>query len=252
MENRKWYELDSCTLHILAMGLMVVDHLWGTLAGNIRILTSIGRLCFPIFAFLIVEGYFHTSNLKKYKLRLFVLALLSEIPFDWMMSGNWFGIFHQNVIWSFLIAIYLMQFVDWMKKKLENKNVYVRVIVFYVIAYLVCVIGNILGIVTMVDYFGGGIVMVLLFYIFHERNWWNCLFLIICMYYVNVEILGSLVYEWNVFSITISIVEQSFALLSLIPIWLYKGRQGYHSKWFQLFCYGFYPLHMILLCLLRG
>ena len=43
------------------------------------------------------------------------------------------------------------------------------------------------------------------------------------------------------------IPQQSFALLALIPIWLYNREQGYHSKWFKYFCYAFYPAHLLIL-----
>jgi hypothetical protein len=49
---------------------------------------------------------------------------------------------------------------------------------------------------------------------------------------------------------TVEIPMQGFAVLALIPIWLYRGRQGYHSKGFQYFCYGFYPVHMLVLALM--
>ncbi|MBP8010374.1 MAG: conjugal transfer protein TraX, partial [Oscillospiraceae bacterium] len=41
------------------------------------------------------------------------------------------------------------------------------------------------------------------------------------------------------------------ALLSLVPIWLYRGRQGHHSKAFQYACYAFYPVHMLILGLVQ-
>ena len=60
------FEISSLTLHIMAMLFMVCDHLWGTIVPGNDWLTCIGRIAFPIFAFMIVEGYFHTKNLKKY------------------------------------------------------------------------------------------------------------------------------------------------------------------------------------------
>ena len=45
--------------------------------------------------------------------------------------------------------------------------------------------------------------------------------------------------------------EQGLALLALIPIWLYNGRQGAHNKAIQYACYAFYPAHMLILALLR-
>ena len=101
-------QISSAGLHILAMGFMVCDHVWAMLFPAAEWLTCVGRMAFPIFAFMIAEGYRHTRNLKRYLLRMLIGALLAEIPFDLMYSGGVFYPFHQNVLWTFLLSLLLI------------------------------------------------------------------------------------------------------------------------------------------------
>ena len=71
--------ISSFSLHILAMILMLCDHLWATLFPAQEWMTCIGRVAFPIFAFMIVEGFFHTANVRKYISRLFIFAIVSDL-----------------------------------------------------------------------------------------------------------------------------------------------------------------------------
>lgn len=244
MKEKFKIELTSASLHIMAMAFMLCDHLWGTIVGGNDWLTCIGRLTFPIYAFLLVEGYFHTKSLKKYVLRLFIFALLSEIPFNLAMGSSVFYPVHQNVLFAFLIAIFLI----FLNEKARAKGkLFLRIIT----GASTVILGYLLGILTMVDYYHAGILMVLTFYFFKGKKWWSFLGQLLCLWYINAEMLGGFTYEFIVFGHTIHFLRQSLALLSLVPIWLYHGKQGYHSKWFQYFCYAFYPLHLLILGLIK-
>lgn len=171
---------------------------------------------------------------------MLLFAVLSEIPFDLMYGGTWFYPVHQNVIWTLLLALLGIHLMEAVRKKQKTW-------LYLLMAALVTVIWTILGTLGMVDYYGAGILTVFIFYFFRRRKWWCLLGQLLALYWVNVEMLGGLMYPIHLFGNEFEICQQGLALLALIPIWLYRGRQGYHSKPFQYLCYGFYPLHMLAL-----
>ena len=243
-EHKSKLEISSMTLHILAMVFMLCDHLWATVIPGNDWLTDIGRMAYPIFAFMIVEGYFHTRSLKKYVGRLFLFAVLSEIPFNLVMGSSLFYPLHQNVLWTFLIAVFLMYLNESAKKK---GKLWFRIVTCIGTLCLAFV----LGLVTFVDYHYAGVLTVLVFYFFRGRKWWQFCGQLLCLYYINVEVLSGFYYEVNLFGYTFSIVRQAFALLALIPMWLYRGKQGPYNKVIKYVYYGFYPVHLLVLVLIR-
>ena len=113
------------------------------------------------------------------------------------------------------------------------------------------ILGFLAGTLTMADYYGYGVMTVLVFYFFRGERWWQRLGQLLGLYWINVTLMGGLVYEFTAMGRLWVIHQQGLALLALIPIWLYRGRKGHDSKFFRYFCYGFYPAHMLLLALLR-
>lgn len=241
-KTKKWKILNALDLKLLAMALMLCDHLWATIVPGNRWLTDLGRLAFPIFAYQIVEGYFHTRNFKRYLGRLFLYALISEIPFNMMMTGG--GLidpFRQNVMFTFCIALVCIRVMDVAKQK--NRWLYLGSIA------LCGLLGYFVGSATFVDYYGSGVLMVLVFYVFRgiPFGWVGEL---VCLLFINTRIIGGLMYPVNLFGWQFSIYQQGLAVLALIPIALYNGKQGPHNKVIQHSCYWFYPAHMLILSLL--
>ena len=244
MKNKLRIEISSMSLHIMAMVFMLCDHLWGTIVPGNDWLTCIGRISFPIFAFMIVEGYFHTRNLKKYAGRLLLFAVLSEIPFNLAMGSSLFYPIHQNVLWSFLISLGL---IHWNEKAKATQKLWLQAL----IGCTTVLLGYLIGLLTMVDFYHAGILTILVFYFFRQRKWWSYIGQLLCLWYINMEMLGGFSYELHFFGNTYFFVRQGFALFALIPIWLYQGKQGYYSKMLQYVYYSFYPLHLLLLGLIK-
>ena len=142
----KHFDLSAAALHILAMVFMLMDHMWATVFPAQDWLTCVGRVAFPIFAFMAVEGYFHTRSFKKYALRMLLFAVLSEIPFDLMYGGTWFYPVHQNVIWTLLTGLMGIRLMEAVRQKQKPW-------LFALVAVLVVLLGGVLGTLGMVDYY---------------------------------------------------------------------------------------------------
>ncbi len=233
--------MNALVLKIIAMPLMLCDHMWSTVLPGFPRLTTIGRISFPIFAFQIAEGFDKTHDRKKYLKRVFIFALISELPFNLMVGGGWFYPFHQNVMFTFCLAILAMMLLEAAKKKGK---------LLFVLTFVVLLpVSYILGFITFVDYYGYGIWMVLLFYLFKDMRW-GWIGELAGMIYINWVMIGGLVFIVPILGHTAEIPEQGLAVLALIPIWLYNGKQGPHSKAIQYAYYAFYPVHMLVLAII--
>ncbi len=240
MEEKHTWDLSSFALHLIAMAAMLCDHLWATVISGNLWMTMVGRIAFPIFAFFIAEGYVRTRNVKKYILRMLIFALLSELPFNLMCSASWFFPFQQNVLWTFLFALLCLRTVD---KCRANQNRQLGAI----LAALSIVGFAMLATITFTDYAGYGVLMVVLFYAFHGNTRQDRLGQLVGMVLINwVWMKGMMV----PLAFGLEIPLQGLAVLALLPIWCYRGRQGPHNKAIQYTFYAFYPLHLLILGLL--
>lgn len=174
------------------------------------VLRLIGRLAFPIFSFQIVEGFIHTSDVKKYAKRLLLFALISEIPFDLAIFNTWFYAQYQNVFITLLIGLAAIAAVH----KFEAEQSLWK----QAAAMALCCGGAQL---LKADYGAFGVFFILLLYY--------------CRRDARMQtILGSLALLWEV-----------TAPLAFIPIRMYNGEKG-NKKWQWLF-YVCYPAHLLIL-----
>ncbi len=176
------------------------------------ILRAIGRVSFPIFCFLLVEGFLHTKNLRKYFLRLGVFALLSEVPFDLAFAEYWYDPYAQNIFFTLLLGLLAMTCLS----RFGDRS----------LPGLLLALGCIgLGELFRVDYGGVGVALIVLLYLLRDRK-------------VLQTVAGCVALSWEV-----------TAPLAFIPIRLYNGERGRSLP--KYFFYAFYPLHILLLCLVR-
>ena len=230
--NEKKLPLNSLHLKLLAVVTMLIDHMGFTLFPYVLWMRCVGRLAFPIFCFLIAEGCVYTHDRRKYALRLLAFALLSEIPFNLMNSGAVWDRYHQNVLWTLLTGALVCWLIDW---ALKNRRALAFVLTALVMAAAFYLLERL-----NTDYGGWGMLLVVMFYGVHRAPGGAVSKMI-------AQLFGLTFFSLAAMGGYVSI--ELWSLVALVPIWLYRGRQGYHSKPFQYACYAFYPVHMLLLVL---
>ena len=237
--------LTGTDLKVLAMVCMFLDHAGWTVAfgaAGMEWLTCVGRIAFPLFAFMIAQGYCHTGNFKRYLGRMFLFALVSEIPFNLMTGGSVLNPFHQNVMFTFCLALLLLRAVDkaWERHWWEG----------LLVAVFGGCVGYGVGMLTMVDYNGAGILTVLAFWLARKVPRFGWAVQLAALEWINLELLGGMSYIVEVGGGEIWVPQQIFALLALIPIWMYNGQRGPGGKTWKYAVYIFYPAHILILSLL--
>lgn len=234
--------LTSNMLRTIAVALMLSDHIWATAMSFGNWMTYIGRMAFPIFAFQIAEGFVHTSDFKKYALRLLGFAVITEIPFNLFYSSRWFNPYHQNVLFTLLLGLLAISVID-----KARKNITVKTVALSLLWLLLICIASVIG---FVDYGFLGMITVVMFYILRDFPFaW--LARLAAMVLINIVFFEGQVFPIEIFGKIFEIPTQGFAVFSLIPIWLYGGRKGRSNKIMQYGFYAFYPVHMLVLYLIK-
>lgn len=230
--------LSSMALRCLALFFMLLDHSWTALISpHCYWMTCVGRLAFPIFAFLIAEGCVHTSNFKRYALRLGLFALLSEIPFNLFTAGSLINMRSRNVMFTLLLGLLVLRCLLWAAEKKTWGSVLAALSAFVA----ACVVADLL----QVDYGSMGVVTVIMFGMTRHLPY-KLLIQAVCLLVINTFV-PSRVLTIGSFGFAI----QYFAVLSMFFIGLYNGKKGNCGKWLQYGAYAFYPVHLTAVALLR-
>ena len=214
-------------LKLIACISMLIDHIGALFYPGMDEFRIIGRMAFPIYCFLLVEGAHYTRDPKKYALRLLIGALLSEIPFDLAFCGR-IGASGCSVMVTLLLgygAILLMKQVPGLWKG-------IAIVPFFFGAELL-----------QTDYAGNGIAIIAFLAIVRERELGELW-----------RFLGLMILLWFGYEIRIGFIRlplEHFGLLALVPVHFYRGEKRTRSAIVQWCFYLFYPVHLLLLWLIR-
>ena len=200
---------------------MFTDKQFKLLLSAIEICHILGRIAFPVFCFLVVEGFLHTHSLKKYLLHLGMFAILSEPIYDLAFGGKIFSLSQQNVLFTLLLGVLVLAVI-----KNNCKNV--------ALCFVIVGIGAFIAYICKLD--GGyyGICLIVIFYIFRNKSVYRYVAAILLMYICGME-----------FSLK-GLIDPYFltAVCSLVLIYFYNGKRGMKMKYFF---YIFYPAHLVTL-----
>lgn len=254
--------LDGSTLKLIAIISMLIDHIAATilermimargffLAANdshtlnewmaqgsngvlyitYTIMRLIGRFGFPLFCFLLVEGFLHTRSKIKYAVRLFLFCLISEVPFDLAFAGKWYYPDYQNVFFTLLIGFLAMWAYEWITthSRQGTPALLLRFTGYAIVLALTFMLAEYL----QTDYGGMGVLTISLMYALRKNKAWSM----------------------TIGCITLTVMQLSeITAFLMVPVAArYNGKRGLRIKYFF---YLFYPLHLALLyfiCVLTG
>ena len=230
--HRPWQFFSGSALKILAMICMLTDHIACFLladtypftdplfvVGNTAVtpyylMRTVGRLAFPLYCFLLTEGFVHTRNRKRYGITLAVFALISELPWNFVHGGGWLYA-SQNVFFTLLLGYLALCLIE-----APKKHVALEVLGFcaiFAVAYFL-----------KADYGYMGVAV------------------IIAMYLLRKQALPRAAVCTCLFSATWR------AGLAFVPIAFYNGERGcIRGKIGKYICYAFYPLHLLVLGMIK-
>jgi len=255
--------LTGNSLKVIAVLTMVIDHLckivlqwllsnyWGVMVDNgqmsweqfqqidnfIRFdLQSVGTIAFPLFCFLLAEGFRYTRDKKRYIGLMFIFALISEIPFDIgffseysQMEGTFpFYLKYQNVFFTLFLGLLTLVCLERLSCKSEIRTEKIKSVILQVIC--VAVLALVAELIRC-DYGMQGILYIAAFYVCRNHR----------IYQVLLFLLAYMGATGN--------QPPLCTLLACLIILLYNGKRG--KLKLKYFFYAFYPAHILVLYLIQ-
>lgn len=205
--------MTASVFKIIAMLTMLIDHIGMVLFPDIVILRIIGRLAFPIFAYFVAEGCLHTSNIKKYLLRMSICAAAFQVV-QWFVCKTW----TPSVVWTYAFAVLFVIIHKWAKQRWNVR---------FIIPAFYAVIISLLLFLIRADYYCFGFLFIIAAYLMHK--WWiKWIPMALCLFFAGFFF-----------------AHQFWALLTIPILMLYNGKPD--TLKLGRILYYFYPLHLLLL-----
>lgn len=227
--------LSGSALKIMAVISMLIDHASSFLfadyegintvvfsVGNLQVTPYfclsyiIGRLAFPLFAFLIVEGYLHTRSVMRYARTLFIFAVASILPYNYASQGAFFSFHGSNVLFTLFLGVVCLYSIDHTTRLKSALMIVVSLIIAF---FIKC------------NYGPAGVAMIIAMYLLKQRREYQCLPVVIAF---------------------MSRKTSMFATMAAIPIMMYNGERGFiRGNVGKYLIYIIYPLHLLIIGCIR-
>ncbi len=226
--------MNGSKLKLIAVITMLIDHvaygiLWRipSIGGSsilYTIMRCIGRLAFPIYIFLLIEGFKYTRSKLKYAMRLLIFCFISEIPFDLAFNGRFLELGYQNVFFTLFIGFVTICAMDavWTKLFKCNKECIIPTVMLDV---LIVIGGCAAAYYLRTDYKYAGVMAIVIMYLLRKEKSLQVIFGILALTFM-------------------SSLTEMFAFFILPCILAYNGKRGAGMKYFF---YAFYPVHLALI-----
>lgn len=228
-------------LKLIAILTMTFDHFSAIFYPGVSWMRIPGRIAFPIFAFLLAEGFRYTRNRLRYLLVMGAFASVSHMAVLWISDGSW-----TSILATFTASLALCWLLEFAKKCIfdPTSKLYLRILipVAFVLAVLVLYYDTRLG--ELFDYGFWGVMLPVFASFFHPVRGMQC-----PSWWERIDILPVHLLAFGIALVALNSqfrgTTQPYAILALIPLLFYSGKRGQFSLKYSFYIY--YPTHILIL-----
>jgi len=244
-------------LKVIAVVTMIVDHVATIIImANPHLVEAnpivfnymryVGTISFPIFAYLIANGCVHTKNIYKYLVRLGILAIISEVPYDLAFWGHGGGISflnNTNIFYTLFLGVGAVAVYEWLRDVTRNIPVVNLVVpVLAVVPFFAS--SQILG----SDFSGVGVPLIFFLYVFDpmKKPFRIVIMTVNLLFYYGRHFIPAIAMSAPPAMFQHVALALGFSLISVVLVAFYNQKIGVNSPWVKWGFYAFYPLHIAL------